>query len=206
MYSMPIDAEQVYGSRLQLKPGLKRLSQSTARRIQHCDNATTRIGLERVAAGTAIQRAIRRPWQAVHDAALQQIKIRGGISSGATHPDVLAAESASSTPTKSVRLAQKIMVQGNPVYLAQSPSGIGSACRVTGRCACGRAYGGRWEAATGICSCRAVGWHRPPRARCSGLDLSLQRGRRISFSIVFRLVGRCIALDARCRPVRSGTW
>jgi high frequency lysogenization protein len=55
--------------------------------------------------------------QAVH-ARLQEIKVQAE-SSGATHPDVLAALGALYAD-KISPLGPKIMVQGNPVYLAQA--------------------------------------------------------------------------------------
>jgi high frequency lysogenization protein len=109
------DAEQVYGSCLQLKPGLKRLS-SQLQGESSLDNATTRIALNVL----QLERQFARnpkAMAAVHDG-LQKIAAERD-QLGATHPDVLA-RIGKLYADKVSPLGQKIMVQGNPVYLAQS--------------------------------------------------------------------------------------
>ena len=109
------DTEQVFGNRHQLKPGLKRLY-SQLQGESSRDNAITRIALNVLQLERQFARNAKA-LAAVHDA-LQEIAAERDRL-GATHPDVLAklgklyAEQVSP-------LGQKIMVQGNPVYLAQS--------------------------------------------------------------------------------------
>lgn len=107
--------EHIYGNRHQLKAGLKRLSNQLQGESSR-DNVITRIALNVL----HLERQFNRnpqAMQAVH-ARLQEIKVQAE-SSGATHPDVLAALGALYAD-KISPLGPKIMVQGNPVYLAQA--------------------------------------------------------------------------------------
>ena len=107
--------EHIYGNRHQLKPGLRRLySQLQGESAR--DNAVTRIGLNVLHLERQFNRNAQA-MQAVH-AALQDIKGQAETS-GATHPDVLAALGRLYAEKVSP-LGPKIMVQGNPVYLAQA--------------------------------------------------------------------------------------
>ena len=107
--------EHIYGNRHQLKPGLKRLLNQLQGESAR-DNAVTRIGLNVLHLERQFNRNAQA-MQAVH-AALQDIKIQAK-SSGATHPDVLVAL-GKLYAEKVSPLGPKIMVQGNPVYLAQA--------------------------------------------------------------------------------------
>ena len=107
--------EHIYGNRHQLKPGLKRLVNQLQGESAR-DNAVTRISLNVL----HLERQFNRnpkAMQAVH-AALQDIKIKAETT-GPTHPDVLA-DLGRLYAEKISPLGPKIMVQGNPVYLAQS--------------------------------------------------------------------------------------
>lgn len=108
------DTEQVFGNRHQLKPGLKRLySQLNGESSR--DNAVTRIALNVL----QLERQFARnsnALAAVHDGLEEIAGDRDRL--GATHPDVLA-RLGKLYADKVSPLGQKIMVQGNPVYLAQ---------------------------------------------------------------------------------------
>jgi high frequency lysogenization protein len=108
------DTEQVFGNRHQLKPGLKRLySQLTGESSR--DDAVTRIALNVL----QLERQFARnanALAAVHDGLQEIVPERDRL--GATHPDVLA-RLGKLYADKVSPLGQKIMVQGNPVYLAQ---------------------------------------------------------------------------------------
>jgi high frequency lysogenization protein len=112
------DAEQtedIYGNRHQLKPGLKRLLNQLQGESTR-DNAVIRIALNVL----HLERQFNRNAQAMQTvhAALQDIKLQAETS-GVTHPDVLAAL-GKLYADKISPLGPKIMVQGNPVYLAQA--------------------------------------------------------------------------------------
>ncbi|MFY8060837.1 MAG: high frequency lysogenization protein HflD [Arenimonas sp.] len=107
--------EHIYGNRHQLKAGLKCLSNQLLGEAAR-DNTITRIALNVL----HLERQFNRnpqAMQAVH-AKLQDIKMQAETS-GATHPDILAALGALYAEKVSP-LGPKIMVQGNPVYLAQA--------------------------------------------------------------------------------------
>jgi high frequency lysogenization protein len=107
--------EQIFGNRHQLKPGLKRLY-SQLQGESSRDNAITRIALNVL----NLERQFAKNEQAmstVHEG-LQEISALSK-DLGATHPDVLA-KLGKLYADKVSPLGQKIMVQGNPVYLAQS--------------------------------------------------------------------------------------
>ena len=109
------DTESVYGNRHQLKPGLKRLAaqlQGEAGR----DGTMTRIALNVL----HLERQFQQNRQAMQDvhAQLQRIQVQADTL-GTTHPDVLAALGKLYAEAVSP-LGAKIMVQGNPVYLAQA--------------------------------------------------------------------------------------
>jgi high frequency lysogenization protein len=108
------DTEQVFGNRHQLKPGLKRLY-SQLQGESSRDNAITRIALNVLQLERQFARS-KSALAAVHDA-LQEIAAERDRL-GATHPDVLA-KLGKLYADKVSPLGQKIMVQGNPVYLAQ---------------------------------------------------------------------------------------
>lgn len=107
--------ELVFGNRHQLKPGLKRLY-SQLQGESSRDNAITRIALNVL----NLERQFAKNEKVMSDVHenLQEI---GLLSKelGATHPDVLA-KLGKLYADKVSPLGQKIMVQGNPVYLAQS--------------------------------------------------------------------------------------
>lgn len=109
------DAESVYGNRHQLKPGLKRLSAQLLGEGGR-DNAITRIALNLLHLERQFQ---RRPaaMAEVHER-LQRIRAESGAQP-VTHPDTLAALGRLYAESVSP-LGPKIMVQGNPVYLAQA--------------------------------------------------------------------------------------
>ena len=109
------DCEQIFGNRHQLKPGLKRLYNQLQGDSSR-DNAITRIALNVL----HLERQFAknpRIMQAVHEQ-LVQIKTES-VELGVTHPDVLAKLGKLYADSVSP-LGPKIMVQGNPVYLAQS--------------------------------------------------------------------------------------
>ena len=109
------DCESVFGNRHQLKPGLKRLLRQLEGGTGR-DDSMTRIALNML----HLERQFnRRPevMAAVH-AELEQIG--NGLGDKAlAHPDVLAGLGRLYAEKVSP-LGPKIMVQGNPVYLAQS--------------------------------------------------------------------------------------
>ena len=107
--------EHIYGNRHQLKAGLKCLSNQLLGEAAR-DNTITRIALNVL----HLERQFNRNPQAMHavHAKLQDIKMQAETS-GATHPDILAALGALYAEKVSP-LGPKIMVQGNPVYLAQA--------------------------------------------------------------------------------------
>lgn len=107
--------EHIYGNRHQLKAGLKCLSNQLLGEAAR-DNTITRIALNVLHLERQFNRN-PRAMQAVH-AKLQDIKMQAETS-GATHPDILAALGALYAEKVSP-LGPKIMVQGNPVYLAQA--------------------------------------------------------------------------------------
>ena len=107
--------EHIYGNRHQLKAGLKCLSNQLHGEAAR-DNTITRIALNVLHLERQFNRN-PRAMQAVH-AKLQDIKMQAEPS-GATHPDILAALGALYAEKVSP-LGPKIMVQGNPVYLAQA--------------------------------------------------------------------------------------
>lgn len=110
------DAESVYGNRHQLKPGLKRLSAQLLGEGGR-DNALTRIALNLLHLERQFQ---RRPaaMAEVHDRLRAIRDESAGHGRPVTHPDTLAALGKLYAEVVSP-LGPKIMVQGNPVYLAQ---------------------------------------------------------------------------------------
>lgn len=107
-------AEQIYGNRHQLKPGLKRLHNQLQGESSR-DNAITRIALNilhlerQFAKNPKAMEAVRNKLTEIsHES--QQF--------GVTHPDILSKLGALYAEKVSP-LGAKIMVQGNPVYLAQ---------------------------------------------------------------------------------------
>jgi high frequency lysogenization protein len=109
------DAESVYGNRHQLKPGLKRLSAQLLGEGGR-DNALTRIALNLL----HLERQFQRKPAAMAEVHERLQRIRAGSAGQpVTHPDTLAALGTLYADTVSP-LGPKIMVQGNPVYLAQA--------------------------------------------------------------------------------------
>jgi high frequency lysogenization protein len=109
------DCESIFGNRHQLKPGLKRLLRQLEGGAGR-DDSLTRIALNML----HLERQFNRHPEvmaAVH-ADLQRIQRDSG-DKASTHPDVLA-ELGRLYAEKVSPLGPKIMVQGNPVYLAQS--------------------------------------------------------------------------------------
>jgi len=109
------NTESVFGNRHQLKPGLKQLlgqlQGETAR-----DGAMTRIALNMLHLERQYSRNRQAPEQLQNALAAIQPKV---MELGPTHPDVLAELGRCYAEIVSP-LGPKIMVQGNPVYLAQS--------------------------------------------------------------------------------------
>jgi high frequency lysogenization protein len=108
------NTESIYGNRHQLKPGLKRLNAQLQGEASR-DAAMTRIALNVL----HLERQFKRNQQAMQavQTQLQLIKTEAE-KLGSTHPDVLAALGKTYAELVSP-LGAKIMVQGNPVYLAQ---------------------------------------------------------------------------------------
>ena len=109
------DAEAVYGDRRQLQPGVRLLLDQlvgTGRDNSHTRMAVSVLGLER--------RFLRSPETvaAVHDA-LERLAPQCERD-GAAHPDLLARLGELYAERISP-LGQRVLVQGNPVYLAQPP-------------------------------------------------------------------------------------
>jgi high frequency lysogenization protein len=109
------DAEAVYGDRRQLQPGVRLLLDQLVGRGRdnnHTRMAVSVLGLER--------RFLRSPEtvQAVHDA-LQRLAPECERL-GAAHPELLARLGELYAERISP-LGQRVLVQGNPVYLAQPP-------------------------------------------------------------------------------------
>ena len=109
------DSESVYGDRRQLQPGVRLLIDQLVGRGR--DNTHTRmavsvLGLER--------RFLRSPEtvSAVHDALERLAPDCERL--GAAHPDLLARLGELYAERISP-LGQRVLVQGNPVYLAQPP-------------------------------------------------------------------------------------
>jgi high frequency lysogenization protein len=108
------NSEHIYGNRHQLKPGLKRLY-SQLQGESSRDNAITRIALNvlhlerQFAKNPAVMNVVHEQLTAIGQES-QQL--------GATHPDILS-KLGILYAEKISPLGAKIMVQGNPVYLAQ---------------------------------------------------------------------------------------
>jgi high frequency lysogenization protein len=109
------NAEQVFGSSTQLQPGLNRLYKQLQGESDR-DNTITRTALNVLSLERQFSKN-DRVMKMVH-ASLQQIRIESEAM-GTTHPDILA-KIGKLYADKVSPLGQKIMVQGNPVYLAQS--------------------------------------------------------------------------------------
>lgn len=109
------ETEQIYGNRHQLKPGLARLYSQLQGETSR-DNAITRIALNVL----NLERHFAKNEKAMTDVhqGLQEISLESK-ELGVTHPDILA-KLGKLYADKVSPLGQKIMVQGNPVYLAQS--------------------------------------------------------------------------------------
>ena len=108
------DTEQIYGNRHQLKPGLKRLFNQLQGESSR-DNTITRIALNIL----HLERQFAKNLTVMSTVHEQLVAI--GIESaqlGATHPDILS-KIGTLYAEKVSPLGAKIMVQGNPVYLAQ---------------------------------------------------------------------------------------
>ena len=108
------DSEQIYGNRHQLKPGLKRLYNQLQGESSR-DNAITRIALNVL----HLERQFAKNLS-VMSTVHEQLAVIGLESKqlSATHPNILSKIGALYAEKVSP-LGAKIMVQGNPVYLAQ---------------------------------------------------------------------------------------
>ncbi len=109
------DSESIYGNRHQLKPGLKRLQKQLDGGAGR-DDSLTRIALNML----HLERQFNRHpdvMAAVH-AELENLRA-DAEHKALTHPEVLAALGRLYAEKVSP-LGPKIMVQGNPVYLAQT--------------------------------------------------------------------------------------
>lgn len=106
--------ESIYGNRHQLKPGLKRLNAQLQGEASR-DGTMTRIALNIL----HLERQFKGNRKAMDAVQAQLHLIKSEADSlGSTHPDVLAALGKTYAEIVSP-LGAKIMVQGNPVYLAQ---------------------------------------------------------------------------------------
>ena len=108
------DSEQIYGNRHQIKPGLKRLYNQLQGESSR-DNVITRIALNVL----HLERQFAKNLSVMSTVHEQLAEI--GLESkqlGATHPDILS-KIGTLYAEKVSPLGAKIMVQGNPVYLAQ---------------------------------------------------------------------------------------
>lgn len=109
------DCESVFGNRHQLKPGLKRLLRQLEGGSGR-DDSLTRIALNML----HLERQFNRHPDAMAAVHAELERIKNGLGDKAlAHPDVLA-ELGRLYAEKVSPLGPKIMVQGNPVYLAQS--------------------------------------------------------------------------------------
>lgn len=107
--------EQIYGNRHNLKPGLKKLYNQLQGESSR-DNAITRIALNVL----HLERQFAKNpsvMSLVHDR-LSEISLESQ-QLGVTHPEILA-KLGTLYAEKVSPLGAKIMVQGNPVYLAQT--------------------------------------------------------------------------------------
>ena len=108
------DSEQIYGNRHHIKPGLKRLYNQLQGESSR-DNAITRIALNVLHLERQFAKNV-----SVMSTVHEQLATIGLESKqlSATHPDILSKIGALYAEKVSP-LGAKIMVQGNPVYLAQ---------------------------------------------------------------------------------------
>ncbi len=109
------DSESIYGNRHNLKPGLKRLLQQLDGGIGR-DDGMTRIALNML----HLERQFNRNPAVMSEVHTELEKIKNGLGERSlTHPDILATL-GQLYAEKVSPLGPKIMVQGNPVYLAQN--------------------------------------------------------------------------------------